>query len=96
MERTTMDQPKLQIYKGIIHYLLESTNYNLKNIADLTSSSIKNLRSIYIENCLPENFPSEIHLIRLFQMVLEINNEQGFKKYVPIPKQYRNLYFSME
>jgi hypothetical protein len=42
MEKTT----KTQIYKGMIQYLLESTNYTLKNIADLTDSSLKNIRLI--------------------------------------------------
>lgn len=83
---------KVQIYNGMIEYLLESTNYTLKNIADLSNTSIKNIRLIYCESVLPTNFTSEIQLVRLYQMILDINiNEIEFKKYLPLPKQYREL-----
>ena len=62
---------KLQIYKGMIQYLMKSTNYTLKNIADLTDTSIKNIRSIYLGNLLPPYFSSELQLIKLYQMILE-------------------------
>jgi len=64
---------KVQIYKGIIQYLLETTNYTLKNIADLSNSSLKNIRTIYSDNLFPGNFFSEVQLVRLYQMILEIN-----------------------
>jgi hypothetical protein len=64
---------KVKIYQGIIQYLLESTNYTLKNIADLSSTSIKNIRSIYCDDVIPPTFTSEMLLIRLYQMILEIN-----------------------
>ena len=67
---------KLQIYKGMIQYLLESTNYTLKNIADLSNSSIKNIRTIHCDNLIPPNFASEIQLVKLYQMILEINIDQ--------------------
>ena len=38
---------KLQIYQGIIQYLLDSTDYDLKNIAVLSNASIKMIRTIY-------------------------------------------------
>lgn len=88
---------KLSIYKGIIQYLLDSTNYDLKNIADLTNSSIKSIRSIYCEDLMSLNLTSEVHLVKLFQMILEVNaQEKLFKKYLPIPKSYRQLSVSME
>ncbi len=64
---------KLQIYKGMIQYFLESTNYNLKNIADLSQSTIKNIQSIYCDDLMPAHFISELQLIKLFQIILEIN-----------------------
>lgn len=83
---------KLQIYQGIIRYLLESTNYTLKNIADLSSSTIKNIRSIYCDDLVPPNFSSEISLVRLYQLILEINTqEKEFEKYLPLPKNFRQI-----
>ena len=65
--------PKIQIYQGMIQYLLESTNYTLKNIADLSNSSMKNIRSIHCEGLIPPVFASELQLVKLYQMVLEAN-----------------------
>lgn len=62
---------KVQIYQGIIKYLLESTNYTLKNIADHTDASIQHLRSIYIGDQMPLYFSSEFQLIKLYQIILE-------------------------
>lgn len=62
---------KLQIYKGMIQYLLGSTNYTLKNIADHTGASIEHLRSIYIGDQMPLYFLSELQLIKLYQIILE-------------------------
>ncbi|MBA2648090.1 MAG: hypothetical protein H0U75_00580 [Legionella sp.] len=76
---------KIQIYKGIIQYLLESTHYTLKNIAELSSSSIQDIRSIYYEDSLQLNITSELKLATLYHLILEINlnNEQmNKKKYV--------------
>ncbi|HIF0226180.1 hypothetical protein SC979_10005 [Legionella pneumophila serogroup 1] len=88
---------KLQIYKGIIQYILESTNYSLKNIADLSNSSIKNIRTIYCDNFVPHNFSSEMQLVRLYQMILEVHiQKKQFKKYLPLPKSFRQLSVSME
>lgn len=64
---------KLQIYKGIIHYLLEYTNYSLKNIAELSQSTLKNIKTIYSEDFIPPSFSSECHLVRLYQMILELH-----------------------
>ena len=35
---------KVQIYKGMIQYLLESTNYTLQTIADFSDCSIDYIR----------------------------------------------------
>lgn len=67
-----MKDCKLQIYKGMIQYLLESTNYSLKNIADLSNSPVGSIRSIYCDEILPDTFKSERQLLRLYQLVLEI------------------------
>ncbi len=64
---------KVQIYQGMIQYLLESTHYTLKNIADLSNSSMKNIRSIHCDGLMPQVFPSELQLVKLYQMVLEAN-----------------------
>lgn len=60
---------KLTIYKGMIQYLLESTNYTLKNIADHTGASIQHLRSIYIGDQVPLVFSSELQLIKLYHKI---------------------------
>lgn len=63
---------KLLIYKGIIQYLLNETGYTLKHIADLSSSHVNSLRSIYCDGVLPETFMSEHQLVSLYQFVLDI------------------------
>lgn len=64
---------KLNIYKGMIQYILDSTHYTLKNIAELSGSSIDMIRAIYCHNSIPNNFKLEVNLIKLYQLVLEIN-----------------------
>jgi hypothetical protein len=72
------NHPKLQIYQGMIQYLLDSTGYDLKNIAALSNSSIKNICTIYHGDELPANFSSsEKHLVQLYQMIIELNFKQG-------------------
>lgn len=68
---------KLQIYQGIIEYLLKSTNYTLKNIADHTGASIQHLRSIYIGDQVPLVFSSELQLIKLYQIILECHKHKS-------------------
>ncbi len=63
---------KLLIYKGIIQYLLDETGYTLKHIADLSSSHVNTLRSIYCDGVLPATFKSEQQLVCLYQFVLDI------------------------
>ena len=64
---------KVQIYQGMIQYLLESTHYTLKNIADLSHSSMKNISSIHCDGLIPPVFASELQLVKFYQMVLEVN-----------------------
>ena len=74
---------KLQIYKGIIQYLLESTNYNLKNIAELSNSPIEHLRSIHCQNMVPDDFFSESQLVKLYQIILDIHPKKNRRsKYI--------------
>lgn len=63
---------KVTIYKGMIDHLLSSTHFTLKDIANHTGSPISSIRSIYLDQQLPIYFPSEIALIKLYQIVLEI------------------------
>ncbi len=70
-------EKKLEIYKGMIQYLLDNTNYSLKSIALLSNTTYTDIRSIYSRNEFPTDFSSELKLVQLFQMILEINlNEE--------------------
>ena len=76
---------KVQIYQGMIQYLLESTHYTLKNIADLSHSSMKNIRSIHCDGLIPPVFASELQLVKLYQMILETNiNKNRWLRYRPL------------
>jgi hypothetical protein len=79
---------KLQIYKGMIQYLLESTNYTIKNIAELSNTSINSIRSIYYENRFSLNILSEITLINLYRIILEINQNNSLE-FINSPKRNR-------
>jgi hypothetical protein len=64
---------KLIIYKDMIQYLLDSTDYSLKNIAELTGFTLENIHSIYVDQHLPINSsPSEIQFIKFFNIILEM------------------------
>ena len=65
--------PKLDIYKGMIQYILDTTHYTLKHIAQLTQSSLENIRLIYCQNHVSKNFKTEVELMKLYQIILEIN-----------------------
>ncbi|GAN30834.1 hypothetical protein [Legionella pneumophila] len=72
------NHPKLQIYQGIIQYLLDSTGYDIKNIAALSNASIKSIRTIYEGIGMPANFAaSEKQLVQLYQMILDLNQRTG-------------------
>ena len=68
---------KIQVYKGMIQYILESTHYNLKNIADLINSSTKHICSIHCAAIMPDDFQSELQLIKLFQIIFESNRNRS-------------------
>ncbi|OJY24979.1 MAG: hypothetical protein BGO90_09105 [Legionella sp. 40-6] len=68
---------KLNIYRGMIQYILNSTRYTLKNIADLSGTSIENIRAIYCHSVIPNSFKAEIQLIKLYQIILEIRSSQN-------------------
>lgn len=81
---------RLQIYRGVIHYLLESTGYTLKDIAHMSNSTVKSIRTIYCDGELPRSFNSEVHLVKLFQFILELNlknNNNQSQKDLLITKQ---------
>ena len=63
---------KVIIYKGIIDYLLSSTHFTLKDIANHTGAPISSIRSIYHDQMIPSHFLSEIALTRLYQIILDI------------------------
>ncbi|WP_233588859.1 hypothetical protein [Legionella septentrionalis] len=90
------NHPKLQIYQGIIQYLLDSTGYDLKNIAALSNATIKNIRTIYHGDEVPLNFSSsEKHLVQLYQMILDLNAKQrGSLKNLTKEIQNNNIYRS--
>ncbi|KTD02119.1 hypothetical protein Lgee_0744 [Legionella geestiana] len=69
---------KAHIYRGIIQYLRENANYSLKSIALLSNSPLKHIRTIFNHNTVPNDFSSEIELVRLFQIILEIKSEDPF------------------
>ena len=67
---------KLSIYKGMIQYILDSTHYTLKHIAQLSHSSLDNIQMIYCHDSVPKRFQSEIELMKLYQIILEIKTNQ--------------------
>ncbi|HAU0262588.1 TPA: hypothetical protein JBF32_09050 [Legionella pneumophila] len=69
---------RLQICKSIINYLLESTNYTLKDIAALLNCSIRQLHSIYFDELMPINLYCERDLVRLYHLILELNNNKQY------------------
>lgn len=60
----------------MIQYILDSTRYTLKNIADLSDTSIDNIRAIYCHNAIPKSFKAEIQLVKLYQIILEITKHK--------------------
>ncbi len=64
---------KSQIYRGIIQYLLEFTAYTLKDIADLTNSPTRSIRSIYYLGKIPDSFQTELSLIKLYHTILSLD-----------------------
>ncbi len=71
------EHSKLPIYKGIIQYILDSTGYTLKNIAEFSNASVTSIRSIHRNGLPPSNFKSELQLVKLYQIILEINMDKN-------------------
>ncbi|HFT6662040.1 TPA: hypothetical protein ACGRM6_001313 [Legionella pneumophila] len=76
---------KVGIYKGIIQYLLDATNYSLQRIANLSNSPIAYLQLIYHHNRLPQNRSIELNLLKLFVVYIdmEIKREQKAELFFP-------------
>jgi hypothetical protein len=76
---------KVNIYKNMIQYFLDETDYNLKRIAHLSNSSIGNIQLIYRYNEMPADFNEEMDLVRLYMMILDCerrkNDFRPFKLY---------------
>ncbi|GAN26159.1 MULTISPECIES: hypothetical protein [Legionella] len=75
---------KVGIYKGIIQYLLDATNYSLQRIANLSNSPIAYLQLIYHHNRLPQNRNVELNLLKLFVLFIdmEIKRERSAEKFL--------------
>lgn len=72
--------PKVHIYKSMIQYFLDSTDYSLKRIAHLANSSIQNIQTIYRYNEMPEDFKEELDLVRLYLMILDLEKKRQDKR----------------
>ncbi len=95
MEYRMTDHLKLQIYQGIIQYLLDSTSYDINNIAALSNASLRSIRLIHQGIAMPENFSSsEKHLVQLYQVVLEINTKKSNIKFLPKGIKHENTQHS--
>ncbi|MBL7479723.1 hypothetical protein [Legionella bononiensis] len=70
---------KISIYKGIIQYLLDSTNYPLYRIANLSNSLIAHLQLIYHHDRLPQNRNIELNLLKLFILFIEMEIKREWK-----------------
>ena len=81
MDKTT----KINIYKSMIQYFMDSTDYSLKRIAFLANSSVGNIQSLYRYGEMPSNFNEELDLVRLYMMILDSERRRhefpGFNLY---------------
>ena len=81
---------KLQIYHGIINYILDDTGYDLSNIAELSNMTIKDVRLIYERKKIPSNFfTSEKQLLQLYQIILELKHNKTTSKFVKFAKGFK-------
>lgn len=72
-------EQKITIYKGMIQYLLNSTEYSLQRIANLTNSPIVHLQLIYNHNRLPRESKVELNLTKLFMIVIDMELKGEWK-----------------
>ncbi|KTD72568.1 hypothetical protein Ltuc_0415 [Legionella tucsonensis] len=69
-----------------------------KTEGSITNTSLTLISGIILSSVIfKANASSELQLVRLYQMILEIHaQEKQFKKYLPLPKGFRQLSASME
>lgn len=71
---------KISIYKGMIQYLLDSTDYSLLRIANLSNSPIAHLQLIHRHSRLPkENSKVQLNLLKLFTTVIDMEIKGEWK-----------------
>lgn len=70
---------KVVIYKGMIQYLLDSTNYPLHRLANLSNSPIAYLQLIYHHNRLPQDNNIELNLLKLFMLFIDMEQKVNGK-----------------
>ncbi|HAT8692462.1 hypothetical protein ACX1EY_14050 [Legionella pneumophila] len=70
---------KIIIYKGIIQYLLDTTNYSLQRIANLSNSQLAHLQLIYNHDRLPKESKVELNLLKLFTTVIHMEYKGEWK-----------------
>ncbi|HAT3868990.1 hypothetical protein SC371_03460 [Legionella pneumophila serogroup 2] len=70
---------KLTIYKEIIQYLLDSTNFSLQRIANLANLSVAHLQLIHHFDRLPKESKVELNLLKLFTMVIDVEHKVNGK-----------------
>ncbi|HBD7396269.1 hypothetical protein [Legionella longbeachae] len=70
---------KLTIYKEIVQYLLDSTNFSLQRIANLANLSVAHLQLIHHFDRLPKESKVELNLLKLFIMVVDIEHKGKWK-----------------
>lgn len=69
---------KINIYKEIIQYLLDS-NYSLQRIANLSNASVAHLQLIHQYNRLPQESHVELNLLRFFITVIDMELKGEWK-----------------
>ena len=72
-------EQKIIIYKGMIQYLLDTTNYSLQRIANLSNSPVAHLQLIYHHNRLPKESKVEMNLLKLYLMVIDMELKGEWK-----------------
>ena len=65
------------IYNGMIQHILNTTDFSIKAIAILARASIDEIQSIYYDNQIQFGFNKEIKLIRLFELILEMQHQKN-------------------
>ncbi|RUQ81510.1 hypothetical protein [Legionella septentrionalis] len=73
------NEKKIIIYKEIIQYLLDSTQYSLQRIANLCNSPIYHLQMIFQYNRLPKESKVELNLLKLFLTVIDMELKGEWK-----------------